>query len=237
MNFKGIDKFSLVDFPGKIACVLFVGGCNFRCPYCHNPHLVLSHSTQPKISEKSVLHFLESRKGKIEGIVISGGEPTLRKNVVAFARKVKDMGFLVKIDTNASCHERIEEMFEHKCLDAVGIDYKAPAQRYNEITKCFDKDLYEKIVVTIKQCISRKTFLEIKTTVHKKLLSFDDITVMRRELDGLGAKNWVLQQFHPADIIDESLKDEETYSDTELAKFAKTLSYTRARGIKGIFLE
>jgi pyruvate formate lyase activating enzyme len=236
MNIRGIDKFSLIDYPGKIACIIFIGGCNFRCPYCHNPHLVLAPSTQPRISENSFLKFLDSRKNKIDGVVISGGEPTLRKDLPQFAVKIKERGFLVKLDTNGSNPEKAAEMIEKQCVDAFGIDYKGTIENYPELTGS-DNDIREKVAETIRACAASGLFLEIRTTVHKRYLSFEKLEQMRLELDNLGVQDWILQQFHPAELIDQSLNEEDTYSDSELANFAKNLRKTRVRGIKGHFIE
>ncbi|MFA6714325.1 MAG: radical SAM protein, partial [Victivallaceae bacterium] len=107
MNIRGIRRFSLVDFPGKMACVVFVGDCNFRCAYCHNPCLVFDPESQPLISEDEFFGFLEKRRGKLDGVVISGGEPTLQKNLLPFVKKIKAMDFLVKLDTNGSLPEKV----------------------------------------------------------------------------------------------------------------------------------
>jgi pyruvate formate lyase activating enzyme len=237
MIIKGLDRFSLIDYPGKIAAIVFVSGCNFRCPYCHNPHLVLDGSAQPRISERAILEFLDSRKGRIDGVVVSGGEPTLQKNLPVFLEKVKARGYLAKVDTNGSRPERLAELIEAGLLDAVGIDYKAPMGRYNDVAKSREDDVGEKVSESIRLCVEKEKLLELKTTVHRKLLSHEDLLQMRRELDALGAKKWILQQFHRAETLDGSINDEESYSDVELANFAKSMHWTRARGIKGIFFE
>ena len=233
MNFRGMAKFSLVDYPGKLSCILFTGGCNLRCPYCHNPYLVVYEKTQPKISEREIFDFLESRRRKLDAVVISGGEPTLRGDAVArFAEKVKQMGFLVKLDTNGTFPEKAIDMIDEGLLDMLGVDYKAPAAKYAEVSGVKLTDLHDRVSKLIRHIISKNVPRDIRTTVHKKYLSFDDLKTMRSELYEMGVDEWVLQQFHKTEVIDESLLDESTYTDRELQAFADKLGpSTNVRGI------
>ncbi|HOK04303.1 MAG TPA: anaerobic ribonucleoside-triphosphate reductase activating protein [Victivallales bacterium] len=237
MIIKGFDKFSLIDYPGKIAAIVFTAGCNFRCPYCHNPHLVFESSAQPRLSEKAILSFLEERRGKIDGIVISGGEPTLQKNLPLFLEKIKTMGYLTKVDTNASNPEKLKTLVNHGLVDSFGIDYKAPKYKYKELSGSEDNDIVEKIWKSITIALESGKLAEVKTTIHKRLLSFDDLRKIRNELDELGVRDWILQQFHKTEMIDNSLCEEESYTDFELANFAKKMHLTRVRGVKGLFFE
>lgn len=232
MDIRGITKFSLVDFPGKISCIIFVGKCNFRCPFCHNPYLVLYHESQPKIPDKEIFRFLERRKGKLDGVVISGGEPTLYGGLADFAKHIKDMGFAVKLDTNGSFPDRVIEMCENGLVDMLGIDYKATEENYQEVADVKIKGLAGKIQQLIKYAVETPIPYDIRTTVHKKYHSQDDLRIIRFELNKLGVKDWTLQQFHPAEIIDEKLLDEETYSDFELFAITKKLGdNTHLRGV------
>ena len=235
MDIRGLTKFSLVDFPDKLSCIIFVGRCNFRCPYCHNPYLVLYHDSQPKISEEEILAFLETRCGKLDGVVISGGEPSLYYGIAEFAKKVKAMGFAVKVDTNGSHPERIIDMCEAGLIDMLGIDYKAPTYDYHEITSCDIKDLPDRIHTLIRYVIDKEIPCDIRTTVHQKFHSLDTLRNMRSELDELGVKQWHLQQFHSTEIIDESLLEDVTYSDRELLDMVNELGeHTQLRGIRAV---
>jgi pyruvate formate lyase activating enzyme len=235
MDIRGLTKFSLVDFPGKLSCIIFVGRCNFRCPYCHNPYLVLYHESQPRIEMEEVLEFLDSRRGKLDGIVISGGEPSLYHETADFAKKVKDMGFEIKFDTNGSHPERVINMCSDGLVDMLGIDYKAPAESYNEITASTVRDLSERVRSLIKYAVDNNIPCDIRTTVHKKFHSPEILKKMRKELDELGVEEWHLQQFHPVEIIDETLLEEETYTDPELSALAKEMgSSTYVRGVMAI---
>ena len=236
MNIRGITKFTLVDYPGKIACIVFVGNCNFICPYCHNPFLVVDPGSQPLITEKEFYLFLESRVGKLDAVVISGGEPTLRKELFEFAREIKQRGFLIKLDTNGSMPEIVKKLYKNRCLDFIGVDYKASKAKYQFVSGCKDEKLSPKVSETIAFVIKSEIPYDVRTTVHKALLTELDIMQMRKELNDLGVKDWALQQFHPTEIMDESLLNIETYTDSELLTIAKKLPNTKVRGLKGMLL-
>ena len=236
MNIRGMVRFTLVDFPGKMACVVFVGDCNFRCGYCHNPCLVFDPESQPLISEDEFLAFLAKRQGKLDGVVVSGGEPILRKALLSFIRKIKDMGFLVKLDTNGSIPEQVIKIHEEVGLDALGVDYKAPLDKYNKISQCPVPELGEKTLKVIRFAVDKEIFIDVRTTVHKALLSKNDLAKMREELSSTGLKTWTLQQFNPVEIIDDTLLEKETYSDRELLEIADNLEDTKVRGLTGIIL-
>jgi pyruvate formate lyase activating enzyme len=237
MNIRGMQKFSLVDYPGKMACILFVGDCNFRCAYCHNPCLVFDPESQPLIEEKKVIRFLRSRINKLDGVVVSGGEPSLRNGLSDFIKKIKDMGFLVKLDTNGSNPEKVIDNHKAGNIDALGVDYKAPSYKYNEVSSSCSPKLAEKVHKLIKYAVDENIFIDVRTTVHKKLLSCEDLKNMRGELDEVGLKEWTLQQFNPVEIIDDDLLMSETYSDHELVGIAQSMDNTRVRGLKGIFID
>ncbi len=237
MNIRGMIKFSLVDYPGKISCVVFVGSCNMRCAFCHNPHLVFDPESQPLIREAQALNFLRSRVGKLEGIVISGGEPTLRKGLPEFAEKAAEMGFLVKIDTNGSNPSVLKGLRAKGALHAMGVDYKAPSAKYKQVTGHEDPAVAAKVRDSIEFAVKEGLQLDVRTTVHRSLLSFEELQAMRAELDSMGVDAWTLQQFNPVEIIDEKLKEEESYPDLELLGFSKRLGRTKVRGLKGVYLD
>ena len=232
MNIRGINRFTLVDYPGKIACIIFAGNCNFVCPYCHNPFLVVEPESQPLIPESDFFTFLKKRKGKLDAVVISGGEPTLGKDLFAFSQKIKKMGFFVKLDTNGSNPDIVKKLHAAGYLDYLGIDYKCPFNRYPEIALKNSVNPGLKVQTTISYAVDFKISYDIRTTVHKALLSPKDLNVMRKELNELGVEEWTLQQFNPVDVLDDKLQNLTTYSDIELVNIAKTLPTTRVRGIK-----
>jgi pyruvate formate lyase activating enzyme len=233
-----MQKFTLVDYPGKMACIVFVGNCNFRCAYCHNPCLIFDPESQPLIEEEEVFRFLATRRGKLDGVVISGGEPSLRQGLADFMRKVKQLGFFVKLDTNGSNPGKIIQNHREGFVDALGVDYKAPRQKYARIAQCQAADLGNKVSKVIKYAVDNDIFIDVRTTVHKSLLSVDDLKVMREELDRLGLGQWTLQQFNPVEVLDERLLSAETYSDRELFDVAREIGgKTNVRGLKGIFVD
>ncbi len=237
MDIRGLTKFSLIDFPGKLSCIFFAGGCNFRCPYCHNPHLVIDPESQPELSETFIFNFLEQRRGKLEGVVISGGEPSLRDAIIDFTAKIKALGYLIKLDTNGSNPEVIMSIHRNGCLDALGLDYKAPASDYASLTGSHLDDIAGRVRKTISYAVSSNILLDVRTTVHRKFHSLDALSAMREELNSLGVAKWTLQQFHAAEVIDDSLTSEPTYTDTELIGIAQSLgNHTRVRGLKGLFI-
>ncbi|NIA04816.1 MAG: anaerobic ribonucleoside-triphosphate reductase activating protein [Proteobacteria bacterium] len=131
MRLGGLQRFSLCDYPGKIAAVVFTQGCNFRCPFCHNSSLLSSRNPGGEISEKDFFSFLQKRAGMLEGVVISGGEPTLQPDLAVFCRAVREMGFLVKLDTNGSRPEVLKRLLADNLLDFIAMDIKATSERYH----------------------------------------------------------------------------------------------------------
>lgn len=239
MDIRGIVKFSLLDFPGKVACIIFTSGCNFRCPFCHNPCLIFDPESQPQITETEFFHFLDRRLGKLDGVVITGGEPTLQPDLVEFCRRVKAMGFAVKLDTNGSNPKVIEQLVKENLIDAFGLDYKAPAARYPEVTRCGIPELAERVHSVIKLALAKKIPADVRTTVHRDLLSPEDLAAMRAELTALGVHDWTLQQFNPVEVLDDALALRPTYSDSELLAFARSFptGKTRLRGLRGIVMD
>ena len=132
MIFHGLQKLTLLDYPGHIACTLFTGGCNFRCPFCHNGGLVLAPDQAPEFSEEDILSFLESRKNRLEGVAITGGEPTINADLPEFIRKVKAMGFAVKLDSNGQNPAMLEALLSEGLVDYVAMDIKNSKERYGE---------------------------------------------------------------------------------------------------------
>ena len=135
MSFEiaGLQKTTFIDYPEKIACIVFTQGCNFSCGYCHNPEL-FEHK-EPALSVQAFFEFLNKRKGKLDGVVITGGEPTLHKDLKEFIKSIKDLGFLVKLDTNGTNPDLLQELFNQNLLDYVAMDIKAPLNKYEQVTR------------------------------------------------------------------------------------------------------
>ena len=211
MKIGNIQKTSLIEFPGLISCIVFTQGCNFRCPYCHNPELVLPEKFQNPILEEDFFAFLESRKKYIEGVSITGGEPTIQKDIIEFIEKIKNMGFKVKLDTNGSKPEIIEKLLKENLIDYISMDVKGPLKKYEEIVGInVEKEKIQESINLIKNC---KVDYEFRTTVVKSQLEINDFEEIGELIKG--AKKYYLQKFIPSKLVDEEFKKEETYTDTE----------------------
>jgi len=221
MAVYGLREFSLIDYPGKIGCVVFFGNCNFRCPYCHNPVLVFDPASQGEISLGKLADFFEKRRGKLSGAVFSGGEPTLAADLPAYLELAKFYGLAVKIDTNGSRPEVLERLIHLKLLDAAGIDFKAPPYKYPAVTGCRETEVFEKVLQSVRLVRRHRLDWEVRTTVHKSLLSLDDLAAMETCLRQNKIGKWVLQMFHEAELIDESLLTAPGYTAAELTAFAR----------------
>jgi pyruvate formate lyase activating enzyme len=167
MEIAGIEKLSLVDYPSEMCCVLFLNKCNFRCGFCYNPQLVLPEKANKPIDETKIFEFLESRKGKLSAVCITGGEPllTLKEE---FLKKIKDMGYLIKLDTNGSKPKKLKELLDKELIDYIAMDIKGPKELYREITNS-DIDT-QKIEESIK-IISKLPEHEFRTTIIEKFHS------------------------------------------------------------------
>lgn len=174
MKIGGLIKFSMIDFPGKVAAILFTRGCNLRCAYCHNPELLEYNAAQPDaISEAELEDFLEKRKSRLDGIVITGGEPTLQPDLAAFCAKLKKMGYQVKLDTNGTNPQVVEDLLKQKLVDFIAMDIKAPFEKYEAV--CQRPVDTEKIKQTMAIIAKYNLPHQYRTTYYKTVLNDDDI--------------------------------------------------------------
>jgi pyruvate formate lyase activating enzyme len=209
MKIGGIQKVSLIDFPGKISTVVFTQGCNFRCEFCHNPSLVLPEMFDHVIDDGDVLSFLESRKGLIDGVVLSGGEPTIQVDLCQFIEKIKKMGFLVKLDTNGTNPDVLSDLYSKNLLDYVAMDIKHVLEKYSIIVgKNVD---IQKIQQSISIIINSGVDYEFRTTIVPKFHSVDDIKQIVRLIDG--ANCFVFQEFVPDHAINHNLSSKNSIFD------------------------
>jgi pyruvate formate lyase activating enzyme len=215
LKIKGFQKTSLIDYPGKICSVLFLPGCNYRCPYCQNPDLIKNPDKLPDIKEDYVLSFLEKRKKLIDGVCITGGEPTIHKELPTFIKKIKEQGLLVKLDTNGSNPEIVEQLIKNKLIDYVAMDVKAPLEKYNEVVRV-NVDI-EKIKETIRILMTSNIDYEFRTTVLPKFHKKEDLLKIAKLIKG--AKKYYLQQFRALVTLDKTFENEATYTEKELNNF------------------
>ncbi|MDF1591538.1 MAG: anaerobic ribonucleoside-triphosphate reductase activating protein [Desulfobacterales bacterium] len=198
MIFGGLQKSSLIDYPGKISCVLFTTGCNFSCPYCHNPQLARGcMDDATTLDEQTVYGFLERRKGFLEGVVISGGEPTLQSDLAAVCEKIKQMGYPVKLDTNGSRPQVIKRLLDDALVDYIAMDIKTDPFSYNPlIQKDFNPS---SLLESIRLVMSATVEYEFKTTCIKPLVDATVVENISRLISG--APLYALQQCQPADVL------------------------------------
>ena len=212
MSFKlaGLQKTTFIDYPEKIACIVFTQGCNFRCGYCHNPELF--ENKEPVLSVPAFFEFLNKRKGKLDGVVITGGEPTLHgKDLIEFIKEVKSLGFLVKLDTNGTHPDVLQELLDENLLDYIAMDIKAPLAKYKTITRT---DIDTKIIKkSIDMIMKSGVDYEFRTTIVKSQLSVEDLRQIGELIQG--AKRYYMQKFLATKILDETLMSEESYTDEE----------------------
>ncbi|MBE6567659.1 MAG: anaerobic ribonucleoside-triphosphate reductase activating protein [Ruminococcaceae bacterium] len=168
MLLRGLQKTTLLDFPGNVACTVFTGGCNFRCPFCHNASLIENLPSDERLSEENFFAFLEKRKGLTDGVCITGGEPLLQKDILPFIKRIKEMGFLVKLDTNGSYPAALKALVEEGLLDYVAMDIKNAPDAYLE-TAGTAKDILPFIEESVAFLKTGRVPYEFRTTVVKGL--------------------------------------------------------------------
>ena len=199
MKIQGLQKLTLLDYPGKLGCTIFTAGCNFRCPFCHNAALVTRIEDENDIPTKEVLAFLKKRKGMLEGVCISGGEPLLQEDIVVFIQQVKELGYLVKLDTNGSDEDKLKTLVEEKWIDYVAMDIKNAPDRYGE-TIGIQNAPKEQVLASVEFLLRNKVDYEFRTTVVREFHTREDIAEIGRWITG--AKRYYLQKFeNSGDLI------------------------------------
>jgi len=211
MKIGGLHKTSLIDYPGKICAIIFTQGCNFKCPYCHNPELVNPEEFSALIPEEEIFSFLEKRKKYLDAVSITGGEPLIQKDILEFLGKLKKLGFLIKIDTNGSLPEILQEIIEKNLVNYISMDVKGPLEKYDLIIGV--KIDTEKIKESIELIKNSNIDYEFKTTVVKKFLDEKDFIKIGQLLKG--TKLYFLQKFVPTKTVNKDFLEEKTYSDEE----------------------
>ena len=191
MHIHGLQKLAMVDYPGKLAATVFTGGCNLRCPFCHNALLVTRLAETPEIPEQEELDFLASRRGLLDGVVLTGGEPLLQPDAADFLRKVRELGFAVKLDTNGTNPDMLEALAQEGLLDYVAMDIKNSPDRYAET--CGGVDLLGPVKRSAALLMAGAVDYEFRTTVCAPLHTSEEMAGIGRWLKG--AKRYFLQPF------------------------------------------
>jgi len=236
MEFKGFQKTSLIEYPGKIVSVVFTAGCNFRCPFCQNPELVLSPDSLPSTSSKEVVNYLISKKKWLDGLSITGGEPMIHQALSDFIGKVKEEGFLVGVETNGTNPQMLKDLIADKLIDYVALDIKAPLvwEIYKRAAGINDEDLFRKVKESVEVLLELKSDIdyELRTTVVPGLIEEEDILAIARQIKG--AKRYVLQQFLPRTTLDKQYERIKPYSKEVLEKMRKRAeSYVETCQVRG----
>ncbi len=218
MIIGGFQKVSLIDYPGKVASVVFTRGCNFRCGYCHNPELVLPGFFNEPVNAETIFTYLKTRIGKIDGVVITGGEPTIHHDLLEFILKIKELGYLVKLDTNGTYPDTIETLLFMSAIDFIAMDIKAPLMKYPNITNtiCDTSKIKKSVEIILNSGIE----YEFRTTIVKDELCNGDIVEISRMIKN--AKNYFVQNFNKTKVIDAALLASSNQMSNEDYSFLKT---------------
>ncbi len=230
MQIHGFNKTTLLDYPGLVAATIFTGACNFRCPYCHNADLVLNPSSQPVISEEEILSHLRKRKGITQGVCITGGEPTLQKDLKDFIKKLKELDLKVKLDSNGYKPEALKDLVKDNLLDYIAMDVKAPLEEYDVIAGV--KLDTSKLKESIDFLIAGDLPFEFRTTVIKDFHtreSFEKISELIK-----GAKNYYLQGYIDSPNVIQPGLTSYTYEEMQefLPIFEGKVEHVEIRGVE-----
>jgi pyruvate formate lyase activating enzyme len=221
MIIKGLQKTTLIDFPGKVAATLFTAGCNFKCGFCQNPSLI-SFDSENSIPEQEIFSFLKSRKKWLNGVCITGGEPTLQKDLPEFCKKIKEMGFLVKLDSNGSNPEMLEKLINERLVDFIAMDIKTSKEKYSEL--CGVKIDLKKINQSIELIKNSGLDYEFRTTVVPEFFSEEDALKIGEWLKD--SKFFVLQQFrNDLPMIDSEFKNKNPFPPEKLFELKELLEH------------
>jgi pyruvate formate lyase activating enzyme len=217
VDIRGLQKTSLVDYPPNIACTVFLGGCNFRCGFCYNPDIVFGRPAQ--IAEQEFFEFLEERKNILDAVCITGGEPTLQKYLPEFVMKIKKMGFKVKLDTNGTNPDMLQNLIDNKLVDYIAMDIKGPLEDYDRICGCkVDTEVVKKSIEQVKRLFD----YEFRLTVVPMFIDKDNITKVGEILKG--SKRIFLQQFvSSTGLLDPDMQKIQPYSAAELEEMKELL--------------
>ena len=234
MYLCGLQKTTLLDFPGHVACTIFTGGCNFRCPYCQNSELVVDPAAFPKVSEEEVMAFLRKRKGILEGVCVTGGEPTLQPDLARFLREIKELGYLVKLDTNGYRPEILQSLLEEGLLDYVAMDVKASREKYAMTVGVPHLDV-SRLERSVSLLMGQdKIPYEFRTTAVKGMHDPEELEEIGKWL--AGAKALYLQNYRESENVLDPAQNMSSFERKELENMAerarKYIARVELRGVE-----
>lgn len=230
MIIAGMQKLSLVDYPGHLSLVVFLQGCNFKCDYCHNPDLI-SYVKKFDLSEKEFFEYLAGRKKIIEGVVVTGGEPTIHKDLPAFLKKIRKAGFKVKLDTNGSNPRLLEQLMCEGILDYIAMDIKTAFTKYSRVTS--EADIAKKVIESISLILFSTTPYEFRTTCVPGIVNAEDFMEIGEKVKN--AKRYCLHQFQNQLTYNKDFQKIKPYSKKEFKRFRDILEgFVETVDIRGL---
>lgn len=230
VEIKGFMKTSMLDYPGKLSACIFLARCNFRCSYCHNVELVMDDPRLTPFENEKVFEYLRKKKKWIDGVVISGGEPTLHAGLQELCIQIKEIGYSIKLDTNGTNPKVLKELIDKKFVDYVAIDIKSSKEKYDKVTAV--KVDVNKISESIKILLNSNIDYEFRTTVLPGLVDEDDIPKIGEWIKG--AKRYYIQQFVPIKTLNESFMEKEPYPHGVLHRMRDVASeYVEVCAVRG----
>ncbi len=219
MRIGGFQKVSLIDYPGKVSAVVFTQGCNFRCSFCHNTELVIPSCFQAPLSQEEIASFLLTRVGKLQGVVVTGGEPTIQEGLEEFLSRLRTMGFSIKLDTNGTRPDVIRALLQKKLLDFVAMDVKGPLNRYGELTGV--RVNVERVLESIELIKRSGIEFQFRTTLVKPLITPEEI-LSTAELVGDALGHYKVQPFVAQEsVLDPLLLDKAHYTEEEVERISE----------------
>lgn len=230
MNICGLQKLTLLDYPGKVVCTVFTGGCNLRCPFCHNASLVINACTYETIRENDFFAFLKKRRAMLDGVCITGGEPLLQPDIKDFLRRIKEFSCLIKLDTNGSFPEKLKEIVSQGLVDYVAMDIKSSPEQYPRAAGIAKLD-FSPIRESIDFLLTGAVGYEFRTTVVREL---HDIEILRDAAKAIcGAERYFLQKFiDSGDLVGSGMS---AVSDAEMRTFLDIVSpYVKNAALRGV---
>lgn len=226
MKIGGLEKLSLLDYPDHLAAIIFTSGCNFRCKYCYNPLLVCPNKEADDenkeglglINDKDLFLFLKERYGRLDGVVVSGGEPTLHQDLPEFIKKIKDIGYDVKLDSNGTNPEMLQHLIDSKLVDYIAMDIKSPLKDYEKVVAV--KVNFQKLEESVKIIMNSGIPYEFRSTMVPGLVNTEDVIKMGESIKG--ASKWYFQKFKSnTPLVDPEFGGKNAFTDKEMKEFVE----------------